>query len=214
MKEKIHVPDIDNVIDKLNLIMQREHLTMHGLAIKMAFEYQPFYRLMTQKCVPNLSSLQAVAKNLNCSTAELLAIDNFIDIPAYNNMNDFITNKGESSIRIYLKSAEIDHNNFFAIKVQNDNVPNYQINDHDFGVKQRLYQLYIISNTCNTDGFFLVHYNNELINLNVISVSSTTIFAYKNKKKLNIPVEQLTIYGRFFKFIELQNDNSIITAGK
>ena len=93
---------IDNIIEKLTVYMDRNNQTMHGLATTMGFSYQPFYRLMTKKSLPTITSLASISKYLNCTISQLTDENIFLDIKSFDSIANYLIAKSNKNIRISL----------------------------------------------------------------------------------------------------------------
>lgn len=204
----------DNIIEKLQLYMKKNNHTMHGLASAMGFDYQPFYRLMTKKSLPTLSSLNHIAQKLNCTVAELIAEQIFIDLPCFSNLNDYLSAGSSENLRVYLtKDMLQDSFDFFAVKCQLSKTT-LSLHNVSYVSNTNIYQMFLITPKIHIDGFFLVKYNKEIITLEVLSISSKLITANYNGSVIQIPVEELVVYAQFLSYIELPNPSQTIILGK
>src|SRR5690349_12135949 len=93
---------LTNVINKLQIYMDQNKQTLHGLAATMGFSYQPFYRLITKKHMPTISSLGLIASHLNCSIAEVTSENIFIDINCYKNIDANFNAANNNKCRVYI----------------------------------------------------------------------------------------------------------------
>jgi len=214
MLNDIDTKSIDNITQKLQIHMQRNNQTMHGLASSMGFDYQPFYRLMTKKSLPTISSLNHIAEKLNCSISELLADHIFLDVPGFTSIENFLANKSSTSIRIYITTDMLrDMDECIAIKTD---IPdeNHQLNNIDFHLNTNVYQLFTVTSKINIDGFFLVKYRKQITMLEVVSISSKVIMAIVDGKIVQIPTEDLEAYVKFITYIELPNPLQNTVSGK
>jgi transcriptional regulator with XRE-family HTH domain len=208
------IKSIDNIIKKLQIYMQRNNQTMHGLASLMGFDYQPFYRLMTKKSLPTISSLNHIAQKLNCSVSELIADNIFLDIHSFNNIETYLTHKPTAFIRIYVTEDLLqDIGEFIAIKTDLPNIK-HCVNKIDYQMSINIYQLFIATKKINIDGFFLVKYKKQIIMLEVVSISSKVIIATYEGKIIQIPIEELEAFAKFITFIELPSMSTNAISGK
>jgi transcriptional regulator with XRE-family HTH domain len=214
MQNSIEVKSIDNIIEKLQLHMQRNNQTMHGLASSMGFDYQPFYRLMTKKSLPTVSSLDHIASKLNCSISELIADDVFLNVASFDSIKNYLADKSSNLIRVYVRGEILqDAEECIAIKT-GINSTEYCLNNIPYSLNTNVYQLFTVTSRINIDGFFLVKYKNEITMLEVINISSKLITAKYNGKIIQIPVENLIPYAKFITYIELPNQFQNTAYGK
>lgn len=160
---------LDNVINKLQIYMDQNKQTLYGLAAKMGFAYQPFYRLMTKKHLPTLNSLTIIASHFDCTVAELIHEDVFIDVDCFDNFADAVSAKRAPKIRAYIpydKYIQLINSNFFAVKGQ---VPwqSYEQTSTDHKSSDSKYALFYRVDTMSIDGVFLVNYKSKDVLLEV-----------------------------------------------
>ncbi|MCC2624396.1 MAG: hypothetical protein K0R14_269 [Burkholderiales bacterium] len=214
MQNSIEVKSIDNIIEKLQIHMQRNKQTMHGLASSMGFDYQPFYRLMTKKSLPTVGSLDHIASKLNCSISELIADDVFLDIASFESIEDYLAGKPSDFIRVYIRGEMLqDAEECIAIKTS-INETEYNLNNIPYTVNTNVYQLFTVTRKINIDGFFMVKYKNKTTMLEVINISSKIITAKYDNKIIQIAVEDLIPYAKFITHIELPNQFQNTAYGK
>jgi len=214
MLNDIDTKSIENIIEKLQIHMQRNNQTMHGLASSMGFDYQPFYRLMTKKSLPTISSLNHIAEKLNCSISELLADHIFIDIPSFTSIENYLANRSAAPIRIFITKEMLqDMDECIAIKTDIPN-KNHQLNNIEYLLNTNVYQLFTVTSKINIDGFFLVKYKKQITILEVVSISSKVIMAMVDGKIVQIPTEDLEAYAKFITYIELPNPFQNTVPGK
>ena len=214
VQESISIKSIDNVIQKLNIFMTRNNQTMHALASNMGFAYQPFYRFMTKKSLPTISSLDTIAQNLNCTVSELIADNVFLDINAYESIDNFLDNILPKNIRIYLPENIIKEylfNKFFSIKVNCNNFSTlFSFNGIEYNVNTNIFQLFIVTNKIDIDGYFLVDYQNHIQILHIVNVSRIVVTANYNGELVSIPVAEIKVFAQFINYVELPNHSHLI----
>lgn len=214
MQNSIEVKDIDNVIQKLQIHMQLNNQSMHGIANSIGLDYQPFYRLMTKKSLPTVGSLDHIAQKLNCTIAELIADDTFLDTQSFTSIENFLANKPAELIRVYVKAEVLqDIGKCIAIKT-NINAVETHLSNISYILNTNVYQLFTITKKINVDGFFLVKYKKKITVLEVISTSSKIIIIKWDKNIIQVPIEDLEAYARFVTYIELPNSEQNVAYGK
>lgn len=192
---------MDNVVNKLRIYMEKNALTLHGLASKIGFAYQPFWRLMTKKHSPTINSLSMIVPHFDCTISELINDNVFLDVALFNNVEAFINkNDIESKIRIYIPHTQflpLIHKQFVAIKIclQKHNTTS-DLQPFDISV-------FYLVNSIDIDGVFLVNYNNENILLDVFSISTKYIWTYLNGKEVKIDKSQVVPLAKFFNYLNL-----------
>lgn len=209
MRTKTDTKSIDNIIKKLQVYMQRNSQSMHGLANLLGFAYQPFYRLMTKKNFPTISSLSSISKNLKCSIAELTGDEVFLDVPCYETLDNVILNDSSSMVRIYMPYELLKlimHDQFFVVKTYLDKTL-CNINGVEYDFNTNVYQIFSKVSKIDLDGFFLVRYKGETVVLEVINVSRTVIAAKYQNKSTAVPVGELSVFGKFVCFAELKQSD-------
>ncbi|HMT02564.1 MAG TPA: helix-turn-helix transcriptional regulator [Burkholderiales bacterium] len=82
---------INNIIDKLQIDMEKNNQTLYSLSTTLGFEYQPFYRLIKNKKLPTISTLAMITEHLGCSIEELISDKVYIDIHLINNLKEIST---------------------------------------------------------------------------------------------------------------------------
>lgn len=193
---------LNNVINKLQVYMDRNNQTLHGLASTMGFAYQPFYRLVTKKHLPTISSLGLIATHLNCSIAELTHENIFLDICSYENILDDLTAENNSKYRIYIPYEEyIKHlrSHFFALKCQK---VQYGKVDKEVYLDE-LFQLFFSTDDFFMDGIYLVQYHGEKVLMNVLSISSKFVVIEENNQEVKIDIESLKVIAKLFSYLEI-----------
>lgn len=217
-KEIIDAKAIDNVIEKLQVYMNRKDQTMHGLAHSMGFAYQPFYRLMTKKNLPTISSLDSIAQNLGCTISELTSSEVFLDVPCYDSIESYLENKTTNTVRVYLPyemlqsflKEELIVLKTSLISKQLD----FDLNNINYFANTNVYQLFTVSKKLSLDGFYLVKYQNKMQILETLSVSSKMITAKIKGATVQVPFAELEIFAKFISYVELPNHRQQVVYGK
>lgn len=192
---------LDNAIYKLKIYMDRTKQTLHGLANTMGFAYQPFYRLMTKKHIPTISSFGIIASHLNCTISELTNDTFFLDINYFQNITDDLSQETENKCRVYIpheKYKNYLHEYFFALSTK-------AIKNNT--TQENLYYLFYLSKNINIDGTFLVKHNNKIKIINVLSVSSKFIVIEDNQQEIKIDLNEITPIAKLFSYLEINKDN-------
>lgn len=174
------IKDIENVINKINIYIKKHEITLHQFANSVGHNYQTLYRLLNNHFLPSMASLQTIAKYFNCTISELTNDNIFIDIPLYENFDEFKAgNSINHNIRIYLPYQiflPIYDREFFAIKNSLSQVEQkYQINDLDIILNTNCCQIFYKTNQITLDGNYYVTYQSDSKMLNVLSVSRSSV---------------------------------------
>lgn len=180
---------VNNVAKKLEIYMQRNNQTIFSLAKLMNIDRQPFYRIINRKNVPTISSLFIIASNLNCSIQELISKFIFIDIPIYEDFNNKSMN---SSYRIYISCddyLDISSYELFGIKVFNELKIYYKVN-----------------NFIN-DGNYIVNYNSQILEMEILSAGSNLIIALIENKEQRINTQQIKPIAKQYKITPIIIDS-------
>lgn len=189
---------IDNVINKLQMYMKKTGMNLHNLASTIGFQYQPFYRLIKNKRLPAMSSLIMIANYLNYSLGDLLSDKIKIEINILNNLNEF----NDLSKKLLLGEVKIPYSDidkyiystFYGLNISNaDNV---------FIVK-----VYATVDSINTDGDYIVKYSNKVMQLKVISISSTFIVLEDNAKEIKVPINDIKPIAKFIGAALMHKNN-------
>lgn len=196
---------IDNVIIKLKMHMDHNKQTLFGLAAKMGFSYQPFYRLFTKKHLPTINSLNMIASYFDCNIQELIDSKIFIDIDCYLSDEDYCKNKKQKEvIRIYINYNEylsLINKTFFAIKISH-------VLEHDFPISY--YKIFYQTDNFNSDGSYLLKYNAKNVFLKIVNISSSYVTAIINDKETKITLDKIKAIAKFYNYLELVNNNSLV----
>ncbi|MFN8769532.1 MAG: hypothetical protein ACK5Z5_01255 [Neisseriaceae bacterium] len=198
---------LNNVINKLQIYMDKNKQTLYGLATTMGFAYQPFYRLVTKKHLPTISSFGLIASHLNCSISELANENIFIDICCYTNMSADLNDESGEKCRVYISYQEYQKylsNRFFAVKCQ-DIVYNEINKVVNLGT---LYHLFYCVDSFLIDGIYLVKDNDKKKLINVLSISSKFLIIEENGKEVKVDIEQIQPIAKLFSYLELNNDKT------
>jgi transcriptional regulator with XRE-family HTH domain len=179
---------VTSIADKLEIILQKNKITILALSKLLAIDKQILYRIMKREHVPNLLFLELISNYLNCTILELLDQRFFLDINVFNEQN---TNNQKECVkyRIYIYDENFKNivdNNFFGI-----------ING---GVIKIFYKVTKISH----DGFYLINdENNELKELNILSVGTNLIIALINDKEIRLNPEQIIVSAKLYKTVNV-----------
>lgn len=212
---------INNIINKLQIHMEKTQQTLYNLSVTLGFEYQPFYRLMKNKRLPTISSLAMITEHLQCTIEELISdkilvdinlINTLDDISLYNtNLDDSTSSKTNTTVSKN-KAVKISipvkdympyiHDNFFAIKFKNLQTS---------GIEH--WKTYFTTNTINTDGIFLVNYQDKIVEFNVISTSSKFIIIESNNQESRILQSEIKPLAKFFNNLLLFESDSYYLQG-
>ena len=181
---------INNIICKLQIHMDKTNQTLHSLANNLGFDYQPFYRLVRNKKLPTISTLAMITEHLQCSISDLISENILVDVSLINSFKEIILPNKTNIIKIQVPIVEYTpyiHYDFYAIKLDTPN---------QFGVSSA--KIYVTNNQINSDGIFIVKYQDKIIELNVSSVSSRFIIAEVSNKEQRILQTELQPIAKFF----------------
>ena len=191
---------IENIINKLQTYMIKSGQTLYSLANTMGFAYQPFHRLIKNRNLPTVSTLAAISEHLKCSIEELISNKIFLDVPVIDTFQKINSLASFPNARIYINYEDYYPyvtDTFFAIKLNKDT--DYKI---------EYCKIYTISHKINTEGSYIVDYNQNTVTFNVISTSSTFIIIEENKKEQRIPQDQVKPIAKFFNNLMIFDRNS------
>lgn len=174
---------IENVINKLQMYMQKTEMNLHNLAATIGFQYQPFYRLIKNKRLPAMSSLIMIANYLNYSLGDLLSDKIKIEISVLNDLNEF----NELSKKLVQGEVKIPYNDVH--KYICSTFYGLNINKID-GVL--IVEVCAIIDSIVTDGDYIVKYNNKIVKLKVTSISSTFIVIENNGQEVKVPINDIS----------------------
>lgn len=176
---------VNNVAQKLEVHMQQNSQTIFALAKIMNIDKQPFYRIINRKNVPTLSSLYIIAENLGCTIQELISHNIFIDIPVYSGFN---LQNIEATYRIYITYSDYK------------SLATYEL----FAVKllKELKIYYRLDGLMN-DGLYLVNYNNQIIEMDILSAGTKLIIALIDSNEHRIDSPQIKTIAKFYKTIPI-----------
>ena len=179
---------VTSIADKLEIILQKNKITILALSKLLAIDKQILYRIMKREHVPNLLFLELISNYLNCTILELLDQRFFLDINVFNDQN---TNNQKECVK-------------YRIYIYDENFKN--IVDNDFfgiingGVIKIFYKVTKISH----DGFYLIHdENNELKELNILSVGTNLIIALINDKEIRLNPDQIIVSAKLYKTVNV-----------
>lgn len=181
---------VNNVAQKLEVHMKLNNQTIFALAKIMNIDKQPFYRIINRKNVPTLSSLYIIAENLNCTIQELIDNSIFIDILVYASFDILkqYNNCTQDMYRIYIPYEEylnVGAQELFAIKLLKE---------------LKIY--YKVDNFMN-DGLYWVNYNNQKIEMEILSAGSKLIIAAIDGKEYRIDSPQIIPLAKHYKTIPI-----------
>jgi transcriptional regulator with XRE-family HTH domain len=180
---------VNNVAKKLEIYMQRNNRTMFALSKLMNIDRQPFYRILSRKYVPTISSLFVIASNLNCTVYELISEKVFIDIPVY---DDFSLKDKCITFRIYISNQDYEIIGDLSI---------YGVNHNN---KIRIY--YNILDFSN-DGVYIVNLNNSRVEIEILSAGSKLVIAKIKNEEHRLSRDQIEPIAKYFKEAPIVEDN-------
>ena len=203
MSKDDNSPDIealDNAIYKLKVYMNKTNQTLYGLASTMGFKYQPFYRLITKRHTPSISSFGLIASHLNCTISELIDNTFFLDINYYTNLPNNFDEDIQYKCRIYIphdKYQDYIHETFFALSTN--------VFEYNKSYENNLFYLFFKTSHINIDGSFLVEYQTTIKIINVISVSSTYITIEEDGQEKKINLQLIRPIAKLFGYVEINS---------
>jgi len=180
---------VNNVDKKLEIYRQRNNRTMFGLSKLMNIDRQPFYRILSRKYVPTISSLFIIARNLNCTVHELISEKVFIDILVY---EDLTLKDKNNTFRIYISNQDyeiIGSLNLYGV-IRNNKI--------------RIYCS--ILNFIN-DGVYIVNLNNERVEIEILSAGSELIIAKIKNEEQRLNRDQIKPIAKYFKEVPIIEDD-------
>ncbi len=197
---------INNIIDKLQIDMEKNNQTLYSLSTTLGFEYQPFYRLIKNKKLPTISTLAMITEHLDCSIEELISDKVYIDIPVINNLKE-ISTLSSSSIKAKVSLPIKDYlpylnNEIFALKIEELK---------KLGIEYC--KIYFKTDQINGDGIFIATYQKKITQLNITSISSKFLIVEFNNKEQKIPREEIQPIAKFFNEALLFKFNNNYTQG-
>lgn len=196
---------IDNIISKLQIHMEKTQQTLFSLSATLGFEYQPFYRLMKNRKLPTISSIAMITEHLQCSIDDLISDKILVEINLVDSMESMQNLELSNLTKIYMPIKEYlpyIHNSFVALKVESI--------EH---LKIEYYKLYCKTNQINTDGRFIARYQEEFVELNVISTSSTFVIIEENGNEERIPQNQIEPVAKFCNNLLMFEANNAYLQG-
>lgn len=187
---------INNVAQKLEIYMQRNNTTVFSLARSMNIDKQPFYRIINRKNVPNISSLFLISNNLDCSIQELISENVFLDIKTYKDIS--LVNEGVM-YRIYISYKDYQ------------DISSYQV----FGIiTERDLQIYSKTESFINDGLYIVKYNNEIIEMDVLSAGSKFVIANIQQKECRLESNLIIPIAKKYKTVPVIANEFCILSPK
>jgi transcriptional regulator with XRE-family HTH domain len=174
---------IENIINKLQMCMKRTGMNLHNLASTLGFQYQPFYRLIKNKKLPAMSSLIKIANYLNYSLGDFLSDKIKVEINILNNLNEFY----EGSKKNLLGEVKIPYN--YVSKYVCSTFYGLTTNEVDNLI---IAKIYVTIDSVDTDGYYIVKYNNKIIQLKIISISSTFLIIEDNAQEVKVSINDVS----------------------
>lgn len=172
---------VENIAKKLERYMIENNQTIFSLAKQMEFDRQPFYRVIHRKGLPTLTTISLISKLIKCSIHELISDYTFIDIKTY---KDITLNKKMETRRIYLMEDDYQY------------IKNYDV----FGIKSsENLKIYHKTDKFINDGIYVVKYNSEITEMDILSAGSKFVIAHIAKKEERIDSSLLTTIAKQYK---------------
>lgn len=197
---------INNIINKLQIDMEKSNQTLYSLSTTLGFEYQPFYRLIKNKKLPTISTLAMITEHFQCSIEELISDKVYIDIHVINNLDEISTlssNIKKAKISLPIKDyLPYIHNEIFAVKIEEL---------QKLGIEYC--KIYFKTEQINDDGIYITFYQNKITQLNVTSTSSKFLIVEFNNQEQRIPREEIQPIAKFFNEALLFKSNNNYTQG-
>lgn len=196
---------VDNIISKLNIYMEKNNQTLFNLATSLGFAYQPFYRLIKNRNIPNIASLITMSRHFGYTVEELVSDKIIVEINIYNNIADLSLKHAVSRAKIYIpvdKYMPLINKSFIGIKQRNTTLSTIDLCD-----------IYTLEDHIHLDGNYLVNYQNQLVTFNVISSSSKFIIIEQNNKEERIAVNDLQPIAKLLSPSFLYTDKNYYLEG-
>lgn len=197
---------VDNIINKINIYMQKNNQTLFNFATKLGFAYQPFYKLVNSRGLPNLSSLATLANRLGYTVDELVSDKVIVEINIYNDLKEVGKILTPERAKIYLsadKYIKVIQNELIAVKFGDDNF-----------IGCGLYKIFSLSSIFENDGEYLVVYCDKISLMNVISTSSKFIAVEQNNNEIKIPLNEVISIGKLFDNCLMYEPDITFATGK
>jgi transcriptional regulator with XRE-family HTH domain len=173
---------VNNIANKLQVIIQKENITILMLSKLLKVDKQPLYRIMKREHIPNTYFLEMIANYLGCTIVELLDEKFFLDISVYNNLS--LTQNNHKRYRVYVKDE-------YFLRVANNDF---------FGVAESssIKIFYKIEKILN-DGIYLVNNNGKLSEINILSVGSNLTIAMVNNVEKRFNHKEIEVFAKLYK---------------
>ena len=182
---------IDNIINKLQIQMEKNNQSLYSMSVSLGFNYQPVYKLMKGRRIPDMSSLAILSDRLDCSLEDLISNKVPVEVGSINIIEEITNPIVSKKSKIYIPAIDYipnAHNEFFIIK--NHEIP--AIN----GI--RYVKIYFKISQITTDGIFIVKYQGKISQLNIVSISSKFIVVEDDTKETKILQEEIQPLAKFF----------------
>lgn len=193
LKEDLGEIALNNIVNKLHIYMDKSKQSLHKFAENMGFSYQPFYRLIMKKHMPMLSSLTLIASYLDCTIAELVQDEIFLDINLYKNLEESMNASDIiDKFRIYIPYKlylPLIHNEFFAVKSDNS--------------LTNLHKIFYTVDEISSEGSFLINSNSKRTLIEVVGLGRKSLTIIKDNKEHKIDKDLIKPVAAYFSDLEL-----------
>lgn len=184
---------VQNIVNKLNLYMEKNKLSTLNMAKNLGFSYQNLNWLVKHKRTPTIGSLVQLCELFHCNLQELISSSYFLDVPYYEKILHYLNEGKTKKIRIYIPEEDIEyiHNNkFFVIS------------------NKKEFNIYYGADNIVQDGQYLVNYKDENILINVLFSSSKMVIIEHNDTEIKIPTEEIRPIAKLYKPCFLLKDTN------
>lgn len=179
----------NNVVNKLQLILDKKRINILALSGLLKVDKQALYRLMRGEHIPSLVFLEKITDYLNCTFSELISEKLFLDINVYSNC-DFINNVEHNNYRIYFQDKQFNHivnNDFFGI------------------LDKTIIKVFYKADKILNDGYYLIHDKNSNVikEIDIISVGRNLIIAIIDGEEVRLELEDIDIKAKLYKTLSI-----------
>lgn len=179
---------VNNIASKLELLLYKKKITVLALSRLLNIDKQPLYRIIKREHIPNVTFLETIAKFLKCTVIELMSKDFFLDIYVYQS-NDIDVQQGREKYRAYVYDENflrMSDNDFFGI------------------MQEKEIKIFYKVDKVLTDGYYLIQEgNNELKEVNIISVGTNLIIAIINNQETRLNPNTITVTAKLYKTVSV-----------
>lgn len=156
---------VQNVVNKIELFIKSNNMNLHTFANSLGFQYQPFYRLIKQKRVPNITSLVAISNHLGYAFEDLISDKIYTQLFIIEDLQK-ITSKPTSNYQIFLP---------FVLHVKYLNEKLFCIIDKKISKEYQIKEIYYTIDKITEDGKYLILINGSIEFIQIINLNSKNI---------------------------------------